>query len=502
MIAMRILGWLPCSVLLVAPFMLNYADGGVNPGAARHLWLAIPLCLLAIASPMLYLLAAMALLFALVVHQHVARHWGSGQFDSRFEAILESPPGEAPEYLQAHIDAADAAFIIGSALAVAGLFLAIRRLRPLRPPIRWAAAIALAALTALILAFQPAGVRSFPPAQMARGAWQASENYARLSSRSDYLLANPLERRDCAIVYDRIVVVIGESAFSGHMSIFGYAKPTTPFAVESRPQAFDALAPSNQTRYSLGMMFTDADVDSWERFYRAHSLVGELRACGYRTSWVSNQGRRGEHDSFATSIAREADEQHFLNEWSWKEVNLDGRIVELLRSRGIFEKTRQATFIHLIGSHVDYVERYPEGFGFPDAADIVSQYDNSILYTDQVLSELHRGFAGSSLLFVYVSDHGQKVSNESYGSGFLPGYQEEFRTPLLVWTDRDERARALRDRLGAARLNLESFDDVFRYLAGLTDTPRLSTRETVTVLKPGNRKQYPELESLAHNARR
>jgi heptose-I-phosphate ethanolaminephosphotransferase len=231
-------------------------------------------------------------------------------------------------------------------------------------------------------------------------------------------------------------------------------------------------------------------------------VVGELHACGYRTTWVSNQGRRGKHDSFATSIAREADEQHFLNEWSWGAANLDGRIIELLHARGLYAKTRQATFIHLIGSHVDYEERYPEGFGFPDATDVVSQYDNSILYTDQVLSEFYRRFAGGSLLFIYVSDHGQKVSNDSYGSGFLPGYQEEFRTPLLIWTERDERVRGLRDRVGDSRLNLESFDGVFRYLVGLTDTPKLSTRETVTVLKPDNVREYPELDSLTHNAQR
>src|SRR4029453_15754046 len=101
----------------------------------------------------------------------------------------------------------------------------------------------------------------------------------------------------------RIVVVLGESAVTDHMSVYGYPKATTPFADRSHPFAFDALSPSTQTRYSLAMMLTAARPGQFDPFFKSHSLVGQLRSCGMHTLWISNQGRRGEADSFSTSLA-------------------------------------------------------------------------------------------------------------------------------------------------------------------------------------------------------
>jgi len=126
----------------------------------------------------------------------------------------------------------------------------------------------------------------------------------------------------------------------------------------------------------------------------------------------------------------------------------------------------------------------------------VTDYDNSILYTDQLLSELHEAFSGGSLLFIYASDHGQIVTEEKFGSGFLPGFQEEFRTPMLIWSDDHEAVGKVRSALGGARLNLESFDDVVRYLVGLVPEPRISTSGQVTVLRPDYVRNYAELESI------
>lgn len=280
--------------------------------------------------------------------------------------------------------------------------------------------------------------------------------------------------------------MIGESAVTDRMGVFGYRRPTTPFAGASGAHAFEALAPSNQTRYSLGMMFTDAAPGAFESFYTSHSLVGQLGACCYDTTWVSNQGRRGEYDSYATSLALEANEQVFLNELGWNDAMPDGHLVDQIARRGLFERARHATFIHLLGSHTDYAERYPEGFGFENVASVEDQYDNSILYTDHVLSELHRRFAGGRLI----------VSEDHYGSGFLPGYQDEFRTPLLIWTDDAKSIATIHGDLGGSRLNMESFDEMVRFLLGVTPEPRLSTSSTVSVLVPENVRHYKDLAAL------
>jgi glucan phosphoethanolaminetransferase (alkaline phosphatase superfamily) len=485
------------SLVVLAPYLLAFDAASAPVVRWAYLSLAAGLCLLALMSRAAFVAVCTLLAPATLIHLHIKRHWGAGQLSSRFEASYESPTGETIEYLSSHVDRVDVALLLALAVYLIFLFRLTSRHRVRSVTVRRAAAAALVVWALASVAFHaPRGYLALPPLQVVVQAVEARQRFDLLAQRRENLERAPLRARDCHLRYDKIVVVLGESAISDHMSIFGYPKATTPFAVASHPYAFDALAPANQTRYSLAMMLTDARPGDFDSFFASHSLVGQLGSCGMRTLWISNQGRRGRYDSFSTSLAMEAQEQVFLNEWSWNNSQLDGRIVDELEARGEFGNHNQATFIHLIGSHTDYGQRYPAGFGFPDTGDKVAEYDNSILYTDHVLSRLYRGFAGGSLLFVYVSDHGQIVSNARFGSGFLPGYKEEYRTPFLVWTDDTSAIETLRLAIGHSRLNMESLDDVVRFLAGISTTPNISTRQTVSILTPEIVKQYDELESL------
>ncbi len=489
--------YLLLGALVLAPFMIWSPPDKPIIWRGAYLLLLVAMCVLALASRSAFVVACLLLIPAALLHQHVSRHWGAGQLDARIEAIFESPPGEMREYLQGHVDALDVTIIVCAVgYVVLLLYWTMSSGNAPSPVRRLAVALVIAGLVA------SAGVRfdrrlgKFPVYEAFVQPARAKQRYTQLASRNDFLRQHPLRQGDCRLRYDRVVIVLGESAVSDHMSVFGYPRPTTPFVLRSHAHAFDALSPSNQTRYSLVMMLTRASPGSFDSFYRSHSLVGELRSCGLRTLWISNQGRRGGSDSFSTSIAREADEQVFLNDWSWKSVKFDGQIVQELDARGSYQKSGQATFIHLIGSHTKYLERVPAGFAPRPSSDIVSQYDDTILYTDHVLSELYERFAGKSLLFIYVSDHGQLVSEERFGSGFQDGYQEEFRTPLFIWTDDAQAIGTIRESIGASRINLESFDDVVRYLTGLTPTLQISTRATVSILAPERVVEYSKLDSL------
>ena len=247
------------------------------------------------------------------------------------------------------------------------------------------------------------------------------------------------------------------------------------------------------------MMLTTATPGHFDVFYRQHSLIGQLRACGYDTLWISNQGRVGEYDSIVTSLALEADDQIFLNEWSWTNSKYDEQIVTELESLGIYDLRGHATFIHLIGSHVRYNQRYPKEFGFADNPDTVTEYDTSIRYTDFVLSELYKRFRGGSLLFIYISDHGQFVSNEDFGSGFLPGYKEEYRIPLLVWTKDSVAAEQIVSAIDDSTFNAESLANITNFLIGHSTSPGVSTSRLISVATPENVRSYDDLASHPSN---
>ncbi len=466
-----------------------------------YLFVAMGLILLAFVQRYAFFLICFLLVPINLLYLHLSRHWGGKQLNSRIEAAFESAPGEALEYLQAHLDGVDIAFVTFFVLYGIALLVILfrnkgRRLQALQK----VGALALLAWLIVLAAFRlDLKLVQFPPYQLAAEIVQAKGRYDLLKARRDFLAQHPLAPGRCPDKYDKVVIVLGESAVSDHMSLFGYAKQTTPFADRTRPYAFDALAPANQTRYSLAMMLSAASPGNFDIFYREHSLVGELRACGFHTLWISNQGRVGVYDSFTTSLAREADEQIFLNEWSWTDTRYDERIVQELAARGAYGQHRQATFIHLIGSHTRYDQRYPPGFGFSDASGTVAQYDNSLLYTDRVLSKLYRNFSGAALLFMYVSDHGQYLSEDRFGSGFLPGYREEYRVPLLIWTEDKTSIDTVRAALGGAKLNTDSLQNLVHYLIGDASSPQISAARTVSVVTPENVRVYDELSAFTGN---
>ena len=496
------------AVLPYLPFVLHVGSDGQRSLSGGALMVATGAVLLAFLSRLVCFALALMYLPLTLVCVHLIRHYSAGQRgwqlnqpDSRVEAFFESPPNETIEYFKSQAWLSDWILLGTAVLYVVALAWILRRVRPLTTAARWAVVAATAAWA--VFAVQQRidrHLQQWPQYQLALAAIEARPRFMQLAERNEYLKANPLPPADCRARYHHIVVVIGESANSDHMSVFGYRRKTTPFAERSSPHAFLALAPANQTRYSLAMMLTAVRPGDFAPFYRLHSLVGQLAACGYRTLWISNQGRVGRQDSMAASLAREADRHVFLNELSYKQVGHDGEILQTLEGLGAFDAERQATFIHLIGSHMQYARRVPARFGFRPILDTVDAYDNSILYTDHVLAELHERFGPKGLLLVYAADHGEVVANRGFGHGFSPGFQDEYRVPLLIWTEDTASVGRLKAAVGNARLNLESFDDVMLYLAGGTESPAVSTSGVVTNLGPANRVNYYAMPSAQRPA--
>ena len=66
-------------------------------------------------------------------------------------------------------------------------------------------------------------------------------------------------------------------------------------------------------------------------------------------------------------------------------------------------------FIHLVGSHTDYPNRYPPEYKFWDEQDRTNAYDNSLRYNDWVLSQLYEAFKARPdfQIMIYMADHGE-----------------------------------------------------------------------------------------------
>jgi len=423
---------------------------------------------------------------------HLVPTWGNGSLVSRIEASFESANYERWEYLNTYFDISEilqiTAYILSALFAVYWIF------HSSKVSIfgRNLSVITSVSLIALSLLIYPTieTLKNFQLVHLPLSIYTTQKNLSIINKRKEYLATVKKTKIDCSNNVDKVIVILGESVNKNNMSIYGYHRKTTPFFDTLKPHSFNAISPGNQTRIAIPVVLTDATVKYYSKFYHSQSIVSNLSACGYTTYWISNQGKSGEHDTTITSIAKEADHPHFLNELDFSTAGLDENILNTLATIDTKSPKKQAFFFHLLGSHFSYEERYPEGKGYFKGDDVVTHYDNSIHYTDSLIAKIYNQFSEDNSLYIYLSDHGEIIPG---GHGFSPSFKEEFEVPLLIWGKEQTKISHLLSKAKGKVINIESFNNIIKYLVGIDETPNVSFSTKVISLLPGNTVDYETL---------
>ena len=263
------------------------------------------------------------------------------------------------------------------------------------------------------------------------------------------------------------VMVIGETARAMNFSLYGYQRDTNPrLSTTTGLVTFsDVTTQSNTTHKSVPMLLSQASATDFERLFHEKGILQAYREAGFHTVFLSNQ--RPNH-SFIDFLGEQADQWLFLKTG---DANQAGRELAGATSKDgnyydadllpildkILNQKRKKEFIvlHTYGSHFNYMERYPREMAYflPDThceaklenrPDLINAYDNTIRYTDFVLSgviERLRKHGGMSAM-LYTSDHGENIFDDAHKL-FLhasPRASEyELRVPFLVWTSQSFR---------------------------------------------------------------
>lgn len=254
-----------------------------------------------------------------------------------------------------------------------------------------------------------------------------------------------------------VILVVGESATATHWSVLGYPRKTTPrLDAQTSLVAFaDVVGLSVSTRTAVPgvlsrrpVLRADGSVDP----HAEPSLIKAFSEAGYQTHWFSNQSPFGEFDTSIAVHAREAQDVRFLNPSTFSHKgSLDGVLLNplhpVLKMPG-----RHLIVLHMLGSHFDYSMRYPHEFDVftPSMKNVAlttlnkneekerigNSYDNSILYTDYLLSKIIEAVNvhGTSALVAYFSDHGSDLPNDKcpYKGSARTG-EAAFRVPVFFW---------------------------------------------------------------------
>jgi glucan phosphoethanolaminetransferase (alkaline phosphatase superfamily) len=271
---------------------------------------------------------------------------------------------------------------------------------------------------------------------------------------------------------DTVVVVIGESSRSDRWQLFGYERHTTPRLSSMSDLILfpDVATESVATRYAVPNLISRRPLlrsDGSVSLRPEPSILAALKQVGYRTFWLSNQGVGGFYESPIAMYASDADEATYFNPTSYDaRGTYDEVLVEPLR-RKLDISGKKFIVVHTLGSHFDFSHRYPPAFDIyrPSLTTVPAQdgiknnsslavqvsnaYDNSIEYTDFLLSRIIEAVSrkGDAALVMYISDHGQDVFDEQCKAmSITRNSSHSFTVPAFIWASEKARLK-IGDRL-------------------------------------------------------
>lgn len=243
------------------------------------------------------------------------------------------------------------------------------------------------------------------------------------------------------------IVVIGESTTSYHMQLYDYYRPTTPLLYQQKESLSiykNIISPHTSTFHSLSKALTLGNYENPEKVL-ALPITKLFNMAGFKTFWISNHSPAFNPNSALARIANEA-QIKFYN--SKEVVKYDEELFPNLDKALNDNSTHKVIFLHLIGAHFSYENRYPKEFDlFKDdprtnfrskiAYNKINEYDNAIRYTDFIVNEVIKKLKkenGNSFL-MFFSDHGEEVFQDENFYGHLEDRptKSTFEIPLLMW---------------------------------------------------------------------
>ena len=473
------------SLIVSSPYFLYSPKQG--------LMAVLVLMILAMLHKTIFLVASIYSLFINSFFMHLVTTWGGDSLVSRIQASYESATYERWEYFKTYIGITGVLMtLVYVIIALFVIYIVVKKIKLSSFARKTSLSVSILAVIASLLIFPTLEtLKNFQLVHLPLTIYSTYNNLSVINKRATFLQTVKNTKISCSNDFDKIVFIQGESVNKHHLSVYGYERKTSPFLDSIKPYVLNAIAPANQTRFAIPIELTDATVENFDVFYKDKSIVSKLASCGYTTYWISNQGKTGEFDTTITSIAKEADHTYFLNDLDYTTAGLDGKILETLDSIETKTPEKQAFFIHLLGSHFEYAARYPSDKAFMQGDDVVTHYDNSIHYTDWVISEIYKRFPNENSLYIYLSDHSEVV--QKGGHGYSPSFKGEYDIPLVMWSKQKERLSQLFETTKGKIINTESLNHIIEYLTGMDDAMDISYSMKVLSVIPENVVDYVTL---------
>lgn len=418
------------------------------------------------------------------------------------QIILGTNLNEAKDFLSVHIEASSYIFIT----CALGSFFCLKKWIPLKREgfikKKWFVFAILFCGLLLSIRFlcihQPMRAFLFPRIYLSTTeAIKSVNEYKKLSSQ---IKNDPTIIENNAQIKN-VILILGESTNRHHMGLYGYYLNTTPALKRLREDnelcVFqDVISPHALTTSVIQKLFTFSNYESKTPWYKQGNLISILNAAGYKTYWLSNQEKSGWGGNVTNVFSSVCSEKMFTAEYKDTAEDYalyDGEILPLLEKGMNEDEDINFFVIHLMGAHQKYKNRYPEDYDVfktedivsslgPNKKKIIAEYDNAVLYTDEVVSRVIEKFRNKEAVVIYIADHGEEIYDfRDFADHFdenVSRYMLEI--PMIVWSSEafkekfPDKWKSIEDAVNKPYMT----DDMIHTLLDLLDIKTVESDET------------------------
>ncbi|MCD8338899.1 MAG: phosphoethanolamine--lipid A transferase [Burkholderiales bacterium] len=249
-------------------------------------------------------------------------------------------------------------------------------------------------------------------------------------------------------------LVVGETARAENFAWNGYPRNTTPYTDQlNEVISFNRVQScATYTAASVPCMFSDMDRKEFDKNKAKYSenILDVLQKTGVDVVWIENDGGcKGVCDRIMTNELDPKEKSSLCNGDSCYDEAMLTNIDEVVEN---LEGDKLVVF-HMMGSHgPSYYQRYPESHRYfvPDCQrndienctdeQLVNTYDNTIRYTDFVLSQmidkLKEYKKDYDTVLLYVSDHGESLGEKGlylHGTPYAFAPEQQTKVPFMLW---------------------------------------------------------------------
>jgi lipid A ethanolaminephosphotransferase len=254
------------------------------------------------------------------------------------------------------------------------------------------------------------------------------------------------------------VLVIGETARAASFSLNGYQKNTNSYTERYPVVSFENMTScGTSTAVSVPCMFSKLTQQNYNKRQASsqQNLLDIASLAGVDVLWVDNNSScKGVCQRVnAIKIKPHKSKKNCDGEYCFDEVLLK----PLQEKLSHLEHQSTLIVLHMIGSHgPTYYRRYPKALAqfLPDCPrsdiqncsdeELINTYDNTIAYTDYVLSNIISQLDNLSTkqevktAMLYVSDHGESLGENGvylHGLPYVFAPKNQTHIPMIYWQD-------------------------------------------------------------------